>query len=104
MSQCGISMVRLNGFGSEIAETKLHSINYDEFGMPGIGSAEVVPYHYVASCLANDEVWVLVPDGAGAYKPTDKVRKKPGGGKNQYIESCDVHGSPTQSLFDLPKF
>jgi hypothetical protein len=61
-------------------------------------------YHKVVSLIntCGDSVFVIVPDGPGTYRHTDKVRVKPG--QREYLESFGADGAATTALMELPRY
>ncbi|VWC97800.1 hypothetical protein BLA18110_03842 [Burkholderia lata] len=103
MSYYGISMVKLDATVGEVAEAKVHQLSKDKDGNIGLDAGKAMAYHDVANLIVGgDTVYVIVPDGPGPYRYTDKVRVKPG--QRQYLESFGGDGAATAALMALLKF
>lgn len=104
MSYYGISAVKLDYAGVEVEEAKVHRITRSDPAGPfeyDVGTA--MPHHEVANLVVSgDKVYVLEVDGPGSFRPTDKVRVKPG--QMEYLESYRADGAATTALLDLPKW
>ncbi|WP_186098103.1 hypothetical protein [Burkholderia gladioli] len=101
MSYYGISMIKLDAAGAEVAEAKVHRYSRNDDGSIGLDSGREMAYHEVASLIVGgDNVYVIVPDGPGSYRHTDKVRVKLG--QREYLESFGDDGAATAALMALP--
>lgn len=106
MSHFGISQIHVDDRTGEIEEVKIHRFLRDD-GQTGIGldEGEAVPYHDAASrIVAGDLVWVIVPNGPGEYRHTDRVRIRAAAAPEERLESYDEGGAVTQSIYNLPKY
>ncbi|KVO03593.1 hypothetical protein WL30_21635 [Burkholderia ubonensis] len=103
MSTYGISMIKLNAATGEVAEAKVHKFSTNTDGNIGLDAGRALSYHEVASLIVRgDTVFVIVPDGPGAYRHTDKVRVK--SGQHEYLESFGDDGVATAALKELPSY
>ncbi|RKE34242.1 hypothetical protein B0G76_0238 [Paraburkholderia sp. BL23I1N1] len=103
MSIYGISMIKLDVAVDEVAEAKVHQFSKDKDGSIGLDEGKAMAYHEVASLIVDgDTVFVIVPDGPGSYRHTDKVRVKPG--QHEYLESFGDDGAATAALMALPTY
>ncbi|MBH9659406.1 hypothetical protein JAO05_30465 [Burkholderia pseudomallei] len=103
MSTYGISMIKLDATIGEVAEAKIHRFSKNDDGSVGLDAGRALAYHEIASLiLRGDTVFVIVPDGPGAYRHTDKVRVK--SGQHEYLESISDDGISTAALMALPTY
>lgn len=103
MSVYGISMIKLDAATGEVAEAKIHRFSKNDNGSIGTDVGRALAYHDVANLIVNgDTVFVIVPDGPGSYRHTDKVRVKPG--QHEYLESFGDDGAATAALMALPTY
>jgi hypothetical protein len=103
MSTYGISMIKLDAAADEVAEAKVHRYIKNDDGSIGLDAGRALAYHDVASLIVRgDTVFVIVPDGPGSYRHTDKVRVKPG--QHEYLESFGDDGTATAALMALPTY
>ncbi|AGZ29672.1 hypothetical protein [Burkholderia pseudomallei] len=103
MSTYGISMIRLDATIGEVAEARIHRFSKNDGGSIGLDVGRALAYHEIASLIMRgDTVFVIVPDGPGAYRHTDKVRVKPG--QYEYLESFGDDGAATGALMALPSY
>ncbi|WDD93708.1 hypothetical protein Bsp3421_003801 [Burkholderia sp. FERM BP-3421] len=103
MSCYGISMIKLDAAVGEVAEAKVHQFSKDKDGNIGLDAGRAMAYHDVADLIVGgDTVYVIVPDGPGSYRHTDKVRVKRG--QHEYLESFGGDGAATTALMVLPKY
>ncbi len=103
MSTYGISMVKLDAAAGEVAEAKVHRFSKNDDGSIGLDAGRALAYHEVASLIVRgDTVFVIVPDGPGSYRRTDKVRVKPG--QHEYLESFGDDGAATAALMALSTY
>ena len=102
MSTYGISWIKLNQAGTEVDEVKIHKFSKAESAAEyEIDDGTAMAYHEVASLIdSGDKVWVIVYDGPGKFRHTDKVRVKPG--QYEYLESFGADGAATTALMSLP--
>lgn len=81
----------------EVAEAKVRQFSKDKDGAIGLDAGKAMAYHEVANLIVGgDTVYVIVPDGPGSYRYTDKVRVKPE--QRQYLESFGGGGAVTAAL------
>jgi len=100
MSTYGISMIKLEAATGEVAEAKVHRFSKNDDGGIGLDAGRALPYHEIASLIVRgDTVFVIVPDGPGSYRHTDKVRVKPG--QREYLESFGDDGAASAALMAL---
>ncbi|MCA8034535.1 hypothetical protein LGM46_16340 [Burkholderia arboris] len=103
MSTYGISMIKLDTATGEIVEAKIHGFSKNDDGSIGLDTGRALDYHEIANLIVGgDAVFVIVPDGPGSYRHTDKVRVKPG--QHEYLESFGDNGAPTDALMALPTY
>lgn len=103
MSTYGISMIKLDTAADEVVEAKVHGFSKNDDGSIGLDAGRALAYHEIASLIMRgDTVFVIVPDGPGAYRHTDKVRVKPG--QYEYLESFGDDGAATGELMALPSY
>ncbi|KGV55987.1 hypothetical protein [Burkholderia pseudomallei] len=103
MSTYGISMIKLDATIGEVAEAKVHRFSKNGDGNIGLDAGRALAYHEVANLIVGgDTVFVIVPDGPGSYRHTDKVRVKPG--QHEYLESFGDDGAATDALMALPTY
>ena len=103
MSTYGISMIKLDATICEVVEAKVHRFSKNDDGSIGLDTGRALPYHEVASLIVRgDTVFVIVPDGHGTYRHTDKVRVKYG--QHEYLESFSDDGISTAALMALPTY
>ncbi|WP_034196563.1 hypothetical protein [Burkholderia cenocepacia] len=104
MSYYGISMIKLDQAGVEVEEAKVHKYFRNDPADPiGLDEGKTMAYHDVANLIVGgDTVFVIVPDGAGVYRDTDRVRVKPG--QHEYLESVGADGAASGALMALPTY
>ncbi|CAJ3407609.1 Uncharacterised protein [Burkholderia pseudomallei] len=103
MSTYGISMIKLDATIGEVAEAKVHRFSKNDDGSIGLDEGRSLAYHEVANLIVGgDDVFVIVPDGPGSYRHTDKVRVKPG--QHEYLESFGDDGVASTALMALPTY
>jgi hypothetical protein len=80
----------------EVAEAKVRQLGKDKGGNIGLDTGRAMASHDVANPIAGgDTVYLIVPDGAGSYRYTDRVRGKPG------QRRAAISGSP--AMIALPE-
>lgn len=106
MAIYGISAVKMNAGNNEVEEAKVHRAFRSSSGGAAFDAGASMPYGDIADmCIGGDEIWTIVPEQyPGEYVRIDKVRRRPGAGQLERIESFDKSGAPSVALFDLPKY
>ncbi|AOI77939.1 hypothetical protein [Burkholderia sp. NRF60-BP8] len=103
MSTYGISMIQLDATIGEVAEAKIHRFSKNDDGSIGLDVGRALAYHEIASLIMRgDTVFVIVPDGPGSYRNTDKIRVKPR--QHEYLESVGDDGAASAALMALPTY
>jgi hypothetical protein len=103
MSTYGISMIKLDTATGEVADAKVHRFSKNDDGSIGLDAGQALAYHEVAGLIVGgDTVFIIVPDGPGAYRHTDKIRVKPG--QHEYLESFGDDDAATAALMSLPTY
>ena len=102
MSTYGISKINWATSHAFVNKVLVHRASKDQNGQIGWDFGETMIFHEVATLIdRGDQVYVLIPDGPGCFKHTDKIRIKPHQ-QQEHLESIDEVGNPTSSLYDLP--
>lgn len=103
MNIYGISMIKLDPTVGEVAEAKVHRFSKNDDGSIGLDAGRALAYHKVANLIVGgDDMFVIVPDGPGSYRHTDKIRVKPG--QHEYLESVGDDGAASAALMALPTY
>jgi hypothetical protein len=106
MAYYGISAIHWNANLGEIDEVQLRKIvrQWRE-GVFKLSHAEPAWCSDVVGLIrGGDKVWVMVPDGSGKYKNTDRVRVNVKRDGHPYLYSCTGDGTPTSALTELPRY
>jgi len=101
MSYYGISKINWDASHSFVNKALVHKASKDQNGQLWWDVGSTMFFHEVATLIdRGDHVFVLIPDGPGCYKHTDKIRIKPNQ-QQEHLESVDETGNTTSSLYDL---
>ena len=106
MSHYGISAIHWNANLGEIDEVQLHKVvRQEREGVFALRHGEPAWCADVASLIrGGNTVWVVVTEGPGTYKNTDRVGINVKLGRHEYLYSHTTDGTPTTALTDLPRY
>lgn len=105
MSHYGITATHWNVGLGEIDEVELRKVVQRGAGGFSLAHPELVWCSDIAGIIdAGHTVWVIVSDGPGRYRNTDRVRVEIKGGGRRSLYSCAEDGTPTSALSALPRY
>jgi hypothetical protein len=105
MSHYGISATHWNVNLGEIDEVQLHKVVQQGQGVFALSHGELAWCADIAGLIdGGHKVWVIVSDGRGKYRNTDRIGVKTKDGGRRCLYSRGQDGMPSSALADLPRY